>query len=178
MENAAEALKLAGFTLLFVTALAIAMITVMKAKNTSEDIIAYSDKTRYYSTVKKTTSTDEFGNRVVSVYDIIPTLYRYQQEQYIILFYDNGNALKVSEEQSKTGKAIAYLNYNLEDKNEEIWRNNINSHVKNIVKYLLEKGYTFTETIGTTDNKYYNNIGIESILKLRRFLIWETHLQL
>ena len=31
-ENAAEALKLAGFTLLFVAALSIAMVTIMQAK--------------------------------------------------------------------------------------------------------------------------------------------------
>ena len=34
MENAAEALKLAGFTLLFVAALSIAMMTIMQAKRT------------------------------------------------------------------------------------------------------------------------------------------------
>ena len=46
MENAAEALKLAGFTLLFVIALSVAMMTIMQAKRTSEQIITYSDKTK------------------------------------------------------------------------------------------------------------------------------------
>ena len=78
MENAAEALKLAGFTLLFVAALSIAMVTIMQAKRTSEDVLSYSDKTRYSSNMETISDTSKFenGNRIVSVYDIIPTLYR------------------------------------------------------------------------------------------------------
>ena len=79
MENAAEALKLAGFTLLFVAALSIAMVTIMQAKRTSEDVLSYSDNSRYLSNMEITDNGnfDDAGNRKVNVYDIIPTLYRY-----------------------------------------------------------------------------------------------------
>ena len=53
MENSVEALKLAGFTLLFVVALSVAMMTIMQAKKTSEQIITYSDKTNYSSTIQE-----------------------------------------------------------------------------------------------------------------------------
>ena len=62
MENAAEALKLAVFTLLFVAALSIAMMTIMQAKKTSEQIIKYSDKTNYSSTIQENDSYEN-GNR-------------------------------------------------------------------------------------------------------------------
>lgn len=169
MENAAEALKLAGFTLLFVTALSVAMMTVMQAKKTSETIISYSDKTKYYSNIEVTSSED--GNRKVSVYDIIPTLYRYKQEEYIVLFYNtNGTPLQIFNGDSKISKVdltkkISYLNYNLEDKMQENWRTNdttVKGHVDEVVTYLLENHDTakFIETISTTTNKYKNNADV------------------
>ena len=164
MENAAEAIKLAGFTLLFVTALAIAMTTVMQGKKTSETIISYSDKTKYYSTVEHTQATDDKGNRIVSIYDIIPTLYRYKQEEYIVLFeYESGQPLQIYEGDTKIdySKKISYL----EDKLQENWRQNDNTvkeHLDEIVKYLLDKysNKKFIETIETTENIYYNNADI------------------
>lgn len=172
MENAAEAIKLAGFTLLFVTALAIAMTTVMQAKNTSETIISYSDKTKYYSMVEQTDAT-EGGNRIVTIYDIIPTLYRYKQEEYIVLFENSNNQplqifdgeTNITKKTNDYNKKISYLNYNLEDKFQENWRQNDNTvkkHVDEIVKYLLDKynNNTFIETIETTNDIYRNNADI------------------
>ena len=97
MENAAEALKLAGFTLLFVAALSIAMVTIMQAKRTSEDVLSYSDNSRYLSNMEITDNGnfDDAGNRKVNVYDIIPTLYRYYQEKYIVLFYNGNSPLEI-----------------------------------------------------------------------------------
>lgn len=176
MEDAAEAIKMAGFTLLFVTALTIAMITVMQGKRTSETIISYSDKTKYYSTVKQTQATDNRGNRIVNVYDIIPTLYRYKQEEYIVLFEDSSRQplqifdgeTNITKKTNDYSKKISYLNYNLEDKLQEKWtRNNdtVKEHVDEIVKYLLNKyndskKFTFIETIETTNDIYRNNADI------------------
>lgn len=170
MENAAEALKIAGFTLLFVTALSVAMTTVMQGKNASETIISYSDKTKYYSNIEVTNNSEK-GNRIVSVYDIIPTLYRYKQEEYVVLFYNNNvTPLQIFNGDSKISevdltKKISYLNYNLEDKMQENWRQNdstVKGHVDDVVEYLLnnhENG-KFIETISTTTNKYTNNAGL------------------
>ena len=65
MENAAEALKLAGFTLLFVAALSIAMVTIMQAKRTSEDVLSYSDKTRYSSNME--TISEKVQNKKIKI---------------------------------------------------------------------------------------------------------------
>lgn len=180
MENIAEALKLAGFTLLFVIALSIAMITIMQGKRTSETIISYSDKTKYYSNIEENVSKVEKGNRIVQIKDIIPTLYRYDQEQYIVIFNNtNGEPLKVSEDSVNLKKRndelitgentgiISYLNYNLESKLEENWSQNhstIKKHVDSVVKTLFDDKYkkrTFKETITTTKDIYYNNVGID-----------------
>lgn len=167
MENSAEALKLAGFTLLFVIALSVAMMTIMQAKRTSEQIIAYSDKTNYSSTIQvDTTKQDEKGNRVVSVYDIIPTLYRYNQEKYIVLFEDkNGQPLTVYngvvKPNSNEIEQISYLNGELETYKQAQWlisTASVKEHVDKVVKALLnESSKSYVESLHTTNNAYENN---------------------
>ena len=175
MENAAEALKLAGFTLLFVAALSIAMVTIMQAKRTSQDVLSYSDKS-WYSSNMEIDDPEKFknGNRIVSVYDIIPTLYRYYQEKYIVLFYNGSSPLeiykgpiKIANEVSDT-ESISYLNFELEDYKQAYWRDttkSVKKHVNNIVNNLLTYHSTdkFVETIYTTDNAYENNSGDNKI---------------
>lgn len=181
MENAAEALKLAGFTLLFVAALSIAMVTIMQAKRTSEDVISYSDNSRYLSNMEITDNGnfDNAGNRKVNVYDIIPTLYRYYQEKYIVLFY-NGNSpleiykgpIKNANEVSDT-ESISYLNFELEDYKQAYWRGttkDVKLHVDEVVNNLLTSysRATFVETIYTTDNAYLNNSSDNNTSSLRK----------
>lgn len=171
MENAAEALKLAGFTLLFVAALSIAMVTIMQAKRTSEDVLSYSDNSRYLSNMEITDNGnfDDAGNRKVNVYDIIPTLYRYYQEKYIVLFYNGNSPLEIYKGPIKNAnevsdiESISYLNFELEDYKQAYWRDttkSVKKHVDNIVEKLLSyNGATFVETIYTTTNAYLNNSG-------------------
>ena len=173
MENAAEALKLAGFTLLFVAALSIAMMTIMQAKRTSEQIIKYSDKTNYSSTIEVDTSKqDSTGNRIVSVYDIIPTLYRYNQEKYIVLFEGtDGQSLTVYNGEVKPNsnktEQISYLNSELEAYKEAKWLQStttVKEHVGVIVQNLLAMGNkTYVESLHTTTNAYENNSGDQNI---------------
>lgn len=181
MENAAEALKMAGFTLLMVAALAISMTTIMQGKQTSEAILKYSNKSNYYSDIsinedffEKDDNNKITSNRILTVYDIIPTLYRYKQEEYIVLFYNKNEeeGLQIfdgdrSEESNiKNSKYISYLNYYLEDKLQEPWRQNnetVKKHVDNVVNYLIKNHNKdkFVEKLEFTYNKYENNIGIE-----------------
>lgn len=172
MENAAEALKLAGFTLLFVVALSVAMTTIMQAKRTSEQIITYSDKTNYSSTIQvDTTKQDEKGNRVVSVYDIIPTLYRYNQEKYIVLFFKaDESPLEVFKGDLNTNNknvSISYLNSELEAYKEAKWLQStttVKEHVRVIVQNLLAMDKkTYVESLHTTTNAYENNSGDQNI---------------
>ena len=48
MENAVEAFKMAGFILLFVIALSIAMITLTQAKTTADSIVQMKNKQESY----------------------------------------------------------------------------------------------------------------------------------
>ena len=171
MENAAEALKLAGFTLLFVVALSVAMTTIMQAKRTSEQIITYSDKTNYSSTIDVDTSKqNEDGNRIVTVYDIIPTLYRYSQEKYIVLFEkSDGSPLTVIKsvpiiiDNTSNTTDISYLNIELETYMHTQWlgtTTTIKEHVNDVVENLLNqtnKTKTYIESLSTTNNAYKNN---------------------
>ena len=173
MENATEALKIAGFTLLFVAALSIAMVTIMQAKRTSQDVLSYSDKTRYSSNIESDTSKFENGNRIVNVYDIILTLYRYYQEKYIVLFYNGSSPLEIyngpiKDKNSTIYERISYLNFELEDYKQAYWRGttkDVKSHVDEVVNNLLTSysRATFVETIYTTNNAYLNNSGDSSI---------------
>lgn len=176
MENAAEALKLAGFTLLFVIALSVAMMTIMQAKRTSEQIITYSDKTNYSSTIQENDSYEN-GNRIVSVYDIIPTLYRYNQEKYIVLFKDtNGQSLTVYNGVVKTNsidqEKISYLNSELETYKEAKWLTStttVKQHVDGIVKNLLDMdNKTYVESLHTTNNAYENNSSDDGTKDLKK----------
>lgn len=178
MENSAEALKLAGFTLLFIAALSIAMMTIMQAKRTSEQIITYSDKTNYSSTIQvDTTKQDEKGNRIVSVYDIIPTLYRYNQEKYIVLFKNaNGQPLTVYNGEVKPNsnetEQISYLNGELEAYKEAKWLTStttVKEHVGVIVQNLLAMGNkTYVESLHTTNNAYENNSSDDDTKDLKK----------
>lgn len=176
MENSAEALKLAGFTLLFVAALSIAMMTIMQAKRTSEQIITFSDKTNYSSTIQENDSYEN-GNRIVSVYDIIPTLYRYNQEKYIVLFKDtNGQPLTVYKGEVKPNsidtEKISYLNGELEAYKEAKWLTStttVKEHVGVIVQNLLAMGNkTYVESLHTTNNAYENNSSDDGTKDLKK----------
>lgn len=166
MENSAEALKLAGFTLLFVIALSVAMMTIMQAKRTSEQIITYSDKTNYSSTMQIGENTDGNGNRIVSVYDIIPTLYRYSQEKYIVLF-ENSNKQPLTvyngsiKANSNSSESISYLNSELETYMQAKWLQStttVKEHVGVIVQKLLNmNNKNYVESLSTTTNAYENN---------------------
>ncbi len=88
MENAVEALKMAGSVLLFVMALSIAMLSFTQARTAIGTLVEYSD--REYSTIedddrfyyRKSTDTE----RYVGIETIIPTIYRAFSESYKIVF--------------------------------------------------------------------------------------------
>lgn len=48
MENAVEALKMAGFMLLFIIALSITMITLTQAKTTADSLVKNQDRQQPY----------------------------------------------------------------------------------------------------------------------------------
>ena len=85
MENAVEALKMAAAVMTFVLALGISISSFSQARETSEALLAYTDR----ETV--TQYVEDSGNkeRVVGKETIVPTIYRAYKENYKILFYNS-----------------------------------------------------------------------------------------
>ena len=89
MENAADALKMAGSVLLFVMGLSIAILAFSQARESMDIVLSYSDREslsiegnpRFYYLSK-----DNDTSRYVGKETIIPAIYRAYKENYKIVF--------------------------------------------------------------------------------------------
>ncbi len=82
MENAAEALKIAAWVLIFIVALSIGINSVNQTRQTMDTILAYNDKEYEYTYVEESPSTQ----REVGIESILPTIYKAYSENYKIIF--------------------------------------------------------------------------------------------
>ena len=167
MENAVEALKMAGFMLLFIIALSINMITLTQAKTTADSLVKNQDRQQSYQYIEVTGDLSKSLSRTVTLADIIPTLYRYAQEDYAVQFYtSSGSPLYIYESgQIKNGVPVKKNDLDLDTEHwiengetrYEDWRGNttkIKQHVDDVVEYLLAnyKNSNFEEKLGTTED--------------------------
>lgn len=167
MENAVDALKMAGFMLLFIIALSITMITLTQAKTTADSLVKNQDRQKSYQYVEVTGDLSKSLSRTVTLADIIPTLYRYAQEDYAVQFYTaSGSPLYVYESgQIKNGVPVKKNDLDLDTEHwiengktrYEEWRGNttkIKQHVDDVVGYLLANysNSKFEEKLGTTED--------------------------
>ncbi len=104
MENAIDALKLAFGIVVFILGLTLLFRTASLARETATTLITEADRTTYYTYVpnennpiqeNKQGKNDEVTvvNRIVTLEDIIPTLYRYSLESYGVTIIDKRNNL-------------------------------------------------------------------------------------
>ena len=168
MENAVEALKMAGFMLLFIIALSITMITLTQAKTTADALVQNQDRQESYQYIELTEGETRSFSRTVTLSNIIPTLYRYAQEDYAVQFYNsNGTALNVYQSGQKNANGTNIWKNDLDLDTEhweengvtryEEWRGNnakIKQHVDDVVEYLLDnyKDRQFDEKLGTIED--------------------------
>ena len=85
MENAADALKMAGAVLLFVLALSVIIFSFGQVRETADTILDYKDRETSYingNNYYTTTGTE----RQVGLETIIPSIYRAYIEEYKIVF--------------------------------------------------------------------------------------------
>ena len=85
MENAVDALKMAGAVILFVLAISVAIVSFGQAREAADTILDYKDRETVYidgNLYYKTTGTE----RTVGLETIIPTIYRAYIENYKIVF--------------------------------------------------------------------------------------------
>lgn len=96
MENAADALKIAFAVLVFIIAIAIIFVMVSKVRTTADIVLYYSDKTNFYDHYSGNNedekTADENGNRIVTITEIISTLYRYYKESVAVTIVDGSNS--------------------------------------------------------------------------------------
>ena len=167
MENAVEALKMAGFMILFIIALSITMITLTQAKTTADSLVKNQDRQQSYQYIEVSGDLSKSLSRTVTLADIIPTLYRYAQEDYAVQFYtSSGSPLYVYESgQIKNGVHVKKNDLDLDTEHwlengetrYEEWRGNttkIKQHVDDVVEFLLAnyKNSNFEEKLGTTED--------------------------
>ena len=83
MENAADALKMAGAVLLLLLALGISISSFSQARETAQALVEYTDRETTTQYIEDLETTE----RLVGKETIVPTIYRAYKENYKILFY-------------------------------------------------------------------------------------------
>ena len=88
MENATDALKMAGAVLIFVLAISIIILAFGQVRETADIILDYKDRETTY--IYYDNQYDDEGNlitvRTVSLETIIPTIFRAYLENYKVVF--------------------------------------------------------------------------------------------
>lgn len=101
MEDAVQALMMAFAVLVFVIAFTITMYMFSQVTTTAETLTFYADSTAYYDNIKFDDESTSYSDadikkglsRVVSAETIIPTLYRYADEEFCVKIYANKDNL-------------------------------------------------------------------------------------
>ncbi len=88
MENAADALQMAAFVLIFVLALSISINAFGEARQTSQVLLDYRDREYDYDWIEANNLDDT--KRIVGAETIIPSIYKAYKENYKIVFENIG----------------------------------------------------------------------------------------
>ena len=183
MENAAEALKMAAFVILFAGALTIAMLTFNNTRATAQSILYNRDNRNRYTYIDEQDyiiSGNEFKTeRIVSLDTILPTLYRYYKENYRVEFYkENGSPLYLYT--NRDGERTNALDIDDEMQTYEYWQGSpqaTKEHLDKIVTEILLSSYKnakFKEELGIKDTLEQDNELMEDINKQTKRVIKYT----
>ena len=103
MENAVEALKIAGAVLMFILALTLSISSLSQANSSVSNIATMYDREAQYEYVQPSKEL----TREVKVETIIPTMYKAYEENMGVYFYDkNGNPLPIYYKTNQDGKWV------------------------------------------------------------------------
>lgn len=149
MENAADALKMAFAVLVFIIAIAIIFVMISKVRNTADIVLYHSDKTNFYQNYKGNNevdkTADEKGNRIVTITEIISTLYRYYKESVAVTiklesgdsyYFDLGNETILIKKDEDLLKKLG---------TEENLEENLGDFISTVLLKSSVKSKTFTE---------------------------------
>ena len=165
MENAVRALEYAFAVLIFIIGLSASIYLLSEVKTTSDIVFSRVDTKQFY--VDAEIPEDELDNgkikyngRIVSVETIVPTLYRYYKENYIVEFYDlqGNNIIKFDLSQETTTRQLWTANPEVDAKKRlDIFLNGGTSGIIN------SQTYNISDDIAFVKDKYGNKIMGESI---------------
>lgn len=95
MENATEALKMAFAVLVFIIAITVAFILITEARSTADVIFTAKDDQDYVENITSIGQKRNENYRVVGTDTIVPTIYRYAQENYGVIIIDNNEIVGI-----------------------------------------------------------------------------------
>ena len=183
MENAVRALEYAFAVLIFIIGLSASIYLLSEVKTTSDIVFSRVDTQQFY--VDAEIPEDELDNgkikyngRIVSVETIVPTLYRYYKENYIVEFYDlqGNNIIKFDLSQETTTRQLWTANPEVDAKKRlDIFLNGgtsgiINSQTYNISDDIaFEKNENGKEIIDSTTKGKIVREGLYNYCKDKKF---------
>ena len=152
MENAADALKMAAWVLIFVVALSIIINAFGMARQTTEILISYNDN-EYYTDYVEQGSTE----RKVGYETIIPAIYRAYKENYKIIFLNNDGTPMYFYENKNTKEQINYIDLEKQNVGNDTAKEEF---IKYIVtgKEINNSQYKFENSYDIKNNGLYNQI--------------------
>lgn len=105
MEDAVDALKIAFAALIFVVALAVFYRMISLAKLTSDEVLYSVNKANYY----EYSENGGVENRIVTLKDMIPTIYRYAKEGYGVTIINKSGTI-IARFDIETERQVSNLN--------------------------------------------------------------------
>ncbi len=152
MENAADALKMAAWVLIFVVALSIIINAFGMARQTTDILISYNDN-EYYTDYVEQGSTE----RKVDYETIIPAIYRAYKENYKIIFLNNDGTPMYFYENKNTKEQINYIDLEKQNVGNDTAKEEF---IKYIVtgKEINNSQYKFENSYDIKNNGLYNQI--------------------
>ena len=129
MENAAQALKMAAFLLIFVVSLTTTILSFSKVRETAQTILEYSDREYDYTYVDDQNGQTE---RIVSAETIVPAIMRAYKENL-----------------ADDAQRERFVEYILYGKKQDAYRNEFNNiNLRNGPLYDIIKTGSFVEYLG------------------------------
>lgn len=177
MENATDALSMAFAMIVFVLAIAIAFMLFSQVNAVAKSVLFINDRSNYVTYVDQ----EEYRpNRVVGIEDIMPTLYSYTTEHYMVTIdfntykakYD-GSGNIVGPEYTVDGKLIPVgghvqtkmIDFYLENEIE-----NDHSKIKKHIDGFISGGGPFTRRYGfSLENAVGGNYNDEAVRILNKY---------
>lgn len=152
MENAADALKMAAWVLIFVVALSIIINAFGMARQTTDILISYNDN-EYYTDYVEQGNTE----RKVGYETIIPAIYRTYKENYKIIFLNNDGTPMYFYENKNTKEQINYIDLEKQNVGNDTAKEEF---IKYIVtgKEINNSQYKFENSYDIKNNGLYNQI--------------------